>query len=180
MNIFSGLRTLLSRWKREDDALAAIEAAMIFPIMLVLLVGVFDAGNAILADQKTIRASQVVADLVSRQNVVTQADIDEAIEAGRLAFEPLNSSSYGVDIVSIRFDEDANSEIVWRDTVNMPPVPDPLGAVSALEEADEGVVMVSVVYDYEPLFVGFVMTAFQMQEVAFSRGRSTPVITKVP
>ena len=178
--MISRLRTLLFRWKAEENALAAIEAAMIFPIMLVLLVGVFDAGNAILANQKTIRASQVVADLVTRQNTVTDADISEAIEAGKLAFEPLDSSSYGVDIVSIRFDEDANSEIVWRETQNMPPVPDPLGDVAALEAADEGVVMVSVVYDYEPLFAGFVMTAFGMQERAFSRGRSTPVITKVP
>ena len=178
--MISGLRTLLSRWKAEENALAAIEAAMIFPIMLVLLIGVFDAGNAILANQKTIRASQVVADLITRENVVTDADINEAIEAGRLAFEPLDSSSYGVDIVSIRFDEDANSEIVWRETLNMPPVPDPLGDVAALEEPDEGVVMVSVVYDFEPLFAGFVLTAFGMQEKAFSRGRSTPVITKVP
>lgn len=173
-------KTLLKRWKEEESALAAVEAALIFPIMLTLLIGVFDVGNAILANQKTIRASQVVADLIARQNVVSEGDIDEAIEAGRLAFEPIDSSSYGVDIVSIRFDEDANSEIVWRETRNMSPVSDPLGAVEAVEAPDEGVVMVSVQYGYEPLFVGFVFDAFDMQERAFSRGRSTPVVLRVP
>ncbi len=178
--MINSVRRLLSRYKSEENGLAAVEAAMIFPIMLVLLIGVFDAGNAILTNQKTIRASQVVADLITRQNIVSGADINEAVAAGRLAFEPLDDSSFGVDIVSIRFDEDADSEIVWRETINMPPVPNALSRVEALENPNEGVVMVSVTYDYEPLFVGFVMDAFGMEEVAFSRGRSTPVITRVP
>ena len=178
--MFLNIRRLFEKWKEEESALAAVEAAMIFPIMLTLLIGVFDAGNAILANQKTIRASQVVADLITRQNVVTGADIDDAIEAGRLAFEPIDSSSYGVDIVSIRFDEDANAEIEWRETRNMTPVPNALTAVEAVEAANEGVVMVSVHYGYEPLFIGFVFDAFDMQERAFSRGRSTPVVLRAP
>ncbi|MEZ5919361.1 MAG: hypothetical protein R3D66_05490 [Alphaproteobacteria bacterium] len=46
-------------------------------------------GNAILANQKAIRSSQVVADLITRARSVNSTDIDEAVEAGRLAFEPL-------------------------------------------------------------------------------------------
>lgn len=171
------LNSKFIRWKKEDDALAAVEAAMIFPIMLTMLMGIFDMGYGILANQKAVRASQVVADLIARNNVVSDAEVTEAVEAGRLAFEPLDSTSYGVDIVSIRFDEDANAEILWRETVNMPSVPDALSAVEALEDSNEGVVMVSVRYVYEPLFAGFVVNEMTMNEVAFSRGRSTPAIT---
>lgn len=171
------IKRILSEWMREKEGVAAIEAAMIFPIMLMMFLGVFDAGNAILANQKAVRASQVVADLIARQNIVSASDVTEAIAAGRLAFEPLDSSSYGVDIVSIRFDEDANSSIVWRETVNMGSIPDALSAVSALEDENEGVVMVSVEYTYVPLFSSFISGSFLMREVAFSRGRRTPVIS---
>ncbi len=167
-------------WKRSEEGMAAVEAAIIFPVMLVMLMGVYDLGNAILANQKTIRASQVVADLIARQNIVSNADIADAVEAGRLAFEPIDSSSFGVDIVSIRFDDDAASEIVWRETVNMTPVPNPLGAVSALEDSNEGVVMVSVVYEFTPLFAKFAVSSFGMREVGFSRGRNSPVINRSP
>ncbi len=160
--------------------MAAVEAAMIFPIMTLMLLGVYDLGSAILANQKTIRASQVVADLVARGNMITDSDLNEAIEAGRLAFEPLNNTSYGVDIVSIRFDDDGESEIVWRETLNMTPVADPLTRVEALEDSNEGVVMVSVNYDYVPLFAKFAVNSFAMQEVAFSRGRRSPVVNRVP
>ncbi len=171
------LKKILSKWMSEEDAVAAVEAAFIFPIMLTLFLGVFDLGNAILANQKTIRASQVVADLVTRNNIVNDADIAEAIEAGRLAFEPIDTASYGIDIVSIRFDEDAGSEVVWRETFNMV-APDALAAVAALASADDGVVMVSVAYEYNPVFSGFAVGQIQMNEVAFSRGRRTSVIAR--
>lgn len=172
------LFSLLNSWRREEDGLAAIEASMIFPIMLIMLLGVFDFGNAILANQKTIRASQVVADLIARNNIVTDTDIAEAIEAGRLAFEPLDSAAFGIDIVSFRFDEDANTEIVWRETENMLALPDALARVDDLRDADEGVVMVAVQYQYNPLFTGFVAQTMDMREIAFSRGRSGPVVNR--
>lgn len=174
------VRKLFLRWLKDNEGMAAVEAAMIFPIMLAMFMGVFDLGNAILANQKAIRSSQVVADLIARKNIVTDADIYDAIEAGRLAFEPLDSSSFGVDIVSIRFDDFADGQILWRETVNMTSVSDALGSVAALEDANEGVVMVSVRYQFEPLFVGMVVDSFEMSEVAFSRGRNSPVVTRVP
>lgn len=171
------VRTVL-RWRSEKHAVASIESAFVFPIMLLLLVGVYDLGNAILVNQKTIRASQVVADLITRENIVRDVSLAESIEAGRLAFAPLSSTSYGIDIVSIRFDENSDSEIVWRETINMTPIADPLGRVDSLAAPEEGVVIVSVVYDYEPLISGFAINAISMQETAFSRGRSKSVITR--
>ncbi len=176
--MFVSFRKLVSRWRQEENALAAVEAALIFPVMLTLLMSIYDFGNAILANQKAIRASQVVADLITRENVVSDADIIEAVNAGRLVFEPLSSISYGVDIVSIRFDENADSEIVWRETENISSIPDALTAVAALEAENDGVVMVTVDYQFEPLFAGFVINTFDMRETAFSRGRSSPVITR--
>jgi Flp pilus assembly protein TadG len=142
----------------------------------MLLLGVFDLGNGILANQKTVRASQVVADIVARSSAVTAADITEAIQAGRLAFEPLNDESFGVDIVSVRFDQDENVEIVWRQTENMAPVDNVAARVAALSSPNEGAVMVAVQYDFEPLFAGFVVNEINMQEIAFSRGRKSAVV----
>jgi Flp pilus assembly protein TadG len=166
------------RWRDESHAVASIESALVFPVMLLLLVGVYDLGNAILVNQKTIRASQIVADLVTRENIMTDDLLFEAVEAGRLAFAPLSSDSYGIDIVSIRFDENSDSEVVWRETVNMTPLSDVLGKVDSLASPEEGVVVVSVVYNYEPLISGFAISAIGMRETAFSRGRSKSVITR--
>lgn len=175
--MFERVSALFKRWKEENEAMAAVEAALIFPVMLTMLMSIYDFGNAILANQKTIRASQVVADLITRDSIVGEGDVTEAIQAGRLAFEPLNNATYGIDIVSIRFDEDANTEVVWRRSENIGSLPDAESAVADLETANEGVVMVTVDYQFEPLFAGFIIDTIQMREVAFSRGRRSPVIT---
>lgn len=166
----------LKRWWKDETGLAGVEAAMIFPVMLFLLLGVQDVGSAILTNQKAIRASQVVADLIARQNIVNTSDISEAIEAGRLAFEPLDSTSFGVDIVSVSFDDQSDPTIEWRETVNMTEISDVETRVASLAAPGEGVVMVAVQYEFEPMFAGFVIDAFRMQEVGFSRGRSSPVV----
>ena len=169
----------LQRWHRSEDGLAAVEAALVFPVLLTLLLGTFDVGNAILANQKAIRASQVTADLIARTSAIDDAGIDEAVEAGELAMQPMDVDTYGVDVVSIRFDEDANAVVEWRETRNMPPLADVLTRVQDLAEADEGVLVVSVEYDFEPVFAGFVVDTILMREIAFSRGRQGAVIEKL-
>ncbi|MBL4804288.1 MAG: pilus assembly protein [Alphaproteobacteria bacterium] len=163
---------------QEEDGMAAVEAAYIFPILLTMMLGVFDIGNGIIANQKTIRASQVTADLIARHAEVDTARLNEAIQGGQQALLPLSDTSYGVDIVSIAFDDDGAPVIEWRETRNMVPIADVLTRVQALAEADEGVLVVAVEYLYEPLFAGFVVDDMQMQEIAFARGRKSAVIER--
>ncbi|MGB4106509.1 MAG: TadE/TadG family type IV pilus assembly protein [Alphaproteobacteria bacterium] len=171
------LKALPGRWVRETEAVATVEATLVFPILLTILLGTFDMGNGLLANQKAIRASQIVADLVTRNMTVSEEEIEEAITAGSLAFEPLDSSSYGVDIVSIRFDEEAEPEIVWRETsIGMSANQNVLDDVASLAEADNGVVVVTVGYVFEPVFAGFLLNTMPMQETAFARGRRSAVV----
>ena len=167
---------LIKRWARGTDGVAAMEAAMVFPILLTLMLGTFDLGNGILANQKTIRASQVTADLIARDSAIDSAGLDEAIRGGELALEPMDAASFGVDVVSISFDDTATPIIEWRETRNMTPMADVLARVAPLAEAGEGVLVVGVNYEYNPLFAGFVVNNIQMQEIAFARGRKGAAI----
>lgn len=163
-------------WWHDEQGVAAAEFGLVFPLLLVLLLGVFDMGNGILAAQKNIRASQVTADLITRNRTVDNTDINEAIEAGELALQPFETDTYGVDVVSIRFDDDASPEIVWQVTRgNITPTTD-LSVVDALAEANSGVVMVRTQYQFQPVFGGFLIGNIDLQERAFSRGRRSAVV----
>ena len=169
---------LMRVWMDNKDGHAGMEAVLIFPVLLTLLLGVFDAGNAILANQKTIRASQVTADLVTRAREVSQNDVEQAVDAGRLALSPMPMDEYGVDIVSIRFDSNAIPEIVWRETQNMDPVSDILGNLDLLASPGEGIVIVTAKYNFDPVFSSPITGPVAMQEVAFARGRLSAVVCR--
>ncbi len=167
-----------SRYLEDTTAVAAIEAALLFPILLLLLLGLLDIGYGILASQKTIRASQIVADLVARNISVNDQDIDDAIEAGKLALMPFDTGSFGIDIASITFDEDGNAEVCWRETRNMPQNSDVPAIVDGLGIDGEGILAITVRYGYEPGFSSNVFDKIEMEEIAYTRGRSTAIVEK--
>lgn len=159
-----------------EDAVAAMEAAFVFPILITLLLGTLDMGRGIMSNQKTIKASQVVADLVTRHISIEQNDIDEAIQAGTLSLMPYSTANLSFDVISFRFLPDGTPEIVWRETRNMTPLADADARVLPIADPGRGVVLVVARYTYEPIFSDFVVGDIQMQELAFARGRRSEVV----
>lgn len=176
--MISRLRNFIFSWARREDGVAAVEAALVFPIMLTLLLGTYDLGNAILANQKTIRASQVAGDLVTRERTIDDQGIDDAIEAARLALVPMDATNLGIDIVSISFDQNERPTIQWRETRGMTADPNVLQRVAGLASPNEGVVVVLVRYNFVPLFANFVTGEIGMEEIAFTRGRKSAVVAR--
>jgi len=171
------IRKFLNNWLHNEEGVAVMEAAMLFPVMLVLLMGVFDLGNGITLSAKTITSSQIAADLVSRNRSIDSAELNDLIEGAKLAFEPYGTASFGIDIVSIRFDSDQNPEILWRETRNMPQNDAAVASVVGLAPEGEGMIIVTVQYGYEPMFSKYFTDDIDFSEVAFARGRRSPTVT---
>jgi Flp pilus assembly protein TadG len=177
--MFGGkLIAFLRRFKQERDGTAAVESALVFPLLIFLLLATYDMGNAIITDQKVIRSSQVVGDLITRERTVNSAVVNEAVLAGQLALLPNSTATYGVDIVSIRFNDEAEPEIVWRETRNMTANADVLNSVLPLAEENSGVVVTTIQYSFRPLFGNFIFGDISMEEVAFNRGRKSAVVNR--
>lgn len=174
------LQRLGGRYRRDVDGVAAVEAAFVFPILLVLVLGVMDLGRGIMCNQKTIKASQVVADLITREISVDTFDINEAVNAGTLSLQPYDDTTLAFDIVSVRFTADDAAEIVWQETRNMTATPATqiMQRVLPLAAEGSGVVMVITEYEYRPIFSRFIVKEIPMQEVAFARGRRSAVVCR--
>ena len=158
---------------------AVVESAMLFPIMIAMLFGLWDLGNGILYSQHTITASQVVGDLVTREKEISTTMLDNYIEAGRLAYGNNDTQSYGIDILSVKFDSTGNPTQLWRETRNMTADPTTLSRTAGLGDTGEGVVVVTVTYDYKPLFSSMFTGDFQMKEESYLRGRRSNTVARI-
>lgn len=168
--------TFIRNYWQDERGTALMEAALLIPSMMALLMGVFDVGNGIILNQRTITASQVAADLVSRDFTVTSAQIDEAVEASSLTFEPYETNAFAIDIVSTEFDDDGEPIILWRETRNMPPNDEAVDSIAGMGDEGDGMLIVTVRYSYVPFFGQMFLSDFDMQEVAFTRGRRSPTV----
>lgn len=166
-----------SRYVQDERGLSLVEMAVLFPVLLSMMMAVYDLGQGIVVNQKTIAASQVIADLITRPETVDTATIADIVNAGELALAPYSTTAFGYDIASVIFDEDADPVVLWRVTENMDSSDSAIDSTFGLGEEGEGVVVVSVTYEYIPYFSSFIIDRFDMTERAFLRGRKSAIIT---
>jgi Flp pilus assembly protein TadG len=171
----------IERWRKGESGVAIMEAAIIFPVLFLMLFGVYDVGHAITTNHKMITASNVIADLMTRGQYVNDSEIDQAIEAGRLAMSPyvLNRDDMMVYIASVRFDNNDNPVVVWDQSFGgIPDDDEAVDRARGLGTSGEGVMVVSLVFDYRPTFGNAVLERFRMREIAYARGRRSSVVER--
>ena len=168
---------LFKNYCSDEKGLSFMETAILFPVLLSMMMAVYDLGQGVVVNQKTVAASQIIADLITRQEVVSADTIDDIVRAGEFAFDPYSSVPFGYDIASVEFDEESDPNVLWRVTENMSPSDQAIDSTQGLGAEGEGVVVVSVQYTYEPYFSNFVIDQFNMTERAFLRGRKSAVVT---
>jgi Flp pilus assembly protein TadG len=161
---------------QDEKGMSFTETVILFPILLSMLMAVYDLGQGVVVNQKTVAASQVIADLITRNEQVTQEMITDIVNAGELALAPYSSEGFGYDIASVEFDEDNQPILLWRESDNMEIIGDKIDSTIGLGIEGEGVVMVSVKYGYIPFFSNFIIDSFDMVETAYLRGRTSLTI----
>lgn len=167
----------LKAWWQQEDGVAAIEAALLFPPLVALMLGVYDLGTGIILNGRTITASQVTADLISRDKTVNMADVNDAIVAAQLVYQPFALQDFGIDVVSVQFDSQRRPQILWRETRDMSPNDNAIANVNGIGDPGEGMIIVSVEYTYKPLFAKYFTDDIPMMEIAYARGRRSPTVT---
>ena len=166
-----------SRYLKDEAGLAFMEMAILFPILLSMMMAVYDLGQGVVINQKTVAASQIIADLVTRNETVDMQLVTDIVNAGELALDPYPKVEFGYDIASVMFDQDSDPVVLWRVTENMEQSESAINSTAGLGEEGDGVVVVSVNYSYQPFFSNFVVDTFNMNERAFLRGRKSATVT---
>lgn len=163
---------------RGDEATAALEAALLFPILITMMVSMIDIGNGLLANQKLISASQMTADLITREKNPTLQQRDDAIKAGILGMKPFPTGvAYKYEIISVEFDAGGNPDVIWREASDgLDADQNLVDSTVGLGNEGEGVVAVRVTYEYKPFFTNFILQDITMQEISYMRGRKSPVV----
>lgn len=167
------IRFKMKKFIKDISGVSAVETAILFPVLLMMLTAVYDLGQGVVLSQKVNSASQVIGDLIARNETVNEALITDVINAGELALMPYSSAELSYDIVSLEFDEDGDAFELWRRTFGMDATNIPLEEAVGLGGEGEGVVVVSVQYTYEPFFNEFFVGDLLMNERAFLRGRKS-------
>jgi Flp pilus assembly protein TadG len=157
---------------RDRAGTAAVEFALLLPIMTTLLFGLFEGANAVMAYMKCIAATQTVADLVTQQQTVNSTDIDNFYKAGQLVMSPYTAGSLGIAITSVTFDINTGvAAQAWQQTRNSNPMNNSTALAAGYGQKGESVVIVQGTFTYASWLHYVLPSTITMTQIAFSRPR---------
>ena len=166
------MRGMFRKWRKDESATATVEAGFLFPLLMVILCGTIDTGVGLITNMKVTNATQTVSDLLTRDVQVTPGMINDAIIAAQMALMPYDTTSFGVDVVGIQFVGTSETPTVrWRRTQNMAANVDVLTRAEGLGDQNEGIIAVTVRYEYNPLFTSYFAGTYVMVEESYARPR---------
>lgn len=110
-------QVLLRRQTTQQSGSAAIEFAIVLPVLLLLFFGMVNLTQYIAMKRKVQSAAELIADLVTRQQTTIPASlIDDYFKAVELSFKPMElariRSDIGIDLYSYRL-IDGSPQIHW-------------------------------------------------------------------
>jgi hypothetical protein len=147
-----------------------IEMALVAPLLLTMLLGVLDVGWYMVMQHKISRVASTVADLTSRGEEISEAQIADIFAAASAVADPFDFGLEGRAIVSSLTNPDGDgAQIAWqRRSPTGIDVDSHVGAVGGSPTldsgfavaADENIVVAESFFSFQPL-VGFVVRGEQ-------------------
>ncbi len=90
---------LKKRIGRVDKGVAAIEFALILPVLLITFIGLVDVSELVFCHNKMNRTAQEISNIVTRAPV-TKAQLDSMLAASVLIAQPFDFNQNGGVIVT--------------------------------------------------------------------------------
>jgi len=175
-------RSLPRRFVDDRSGLAAVEFALVLPVMLAGWLGMAQLAQVSMASTKAMMAAQSVGDLMSQEPSLSGNFTDLVLAASQvLAPLPTTSSVLTVDVVSVTFNSSNVPQLGWRCTTGTggdttAALNTAIASASGLGTSGQSVIMVTVTYSYTPTITGGIIGAQTFVERSFNKPRLALVI----
>lgn len=105
-------------FKNRTEGVAAVEFALIFPLMISLYFGAIELGNGLLVNRKATNVASTAADLVAQVDIVNNSDMTDIFAASAAILAPFDASGIVITISSVVTELDGSTAIAWSDSHN--------------------------------------------------------------
>lgn len=172
----------LCRFARAKSGVAAVEFALLAPMMVFLLFGSIDLIDALSTSKRVEVTTVSLADVVSRDTEVDDDEVDGLWAAANMLMFPDDSLTMDLRVTSVQIESTSSARVVWSEGRNALA---PLGTGTsvplppAMMNPGTSIIMTEARYRYNPpvgfLFIG----GTNLQHTAYRRSRLVDPIPRV-
>jgi len=172
---------LLARFRRAKDGLAAVEFAMLAPVLVALFLGSIELCNALNCQQKVGGMASTAADLVAQETAVARGDLSNVYSAVNSIVYPFSTAGLRIVITSI-VDNSGTSKVAWSCAQNGSPrsVGSTMTLPTGVMSSGGSVILAEITYPYTSTLSDYITGTVNMTETFYARPRRSTTIAAPP
>ncbi|PLX37969.1 MAG: hypothetical protein C0606_06905 [Hyphomicrobiales bacterium] len=176
----------LARFRRDKRGIAAVEFAMLAPVLVIAFIGTFELSEAITVNRKVTHATSTIADLVTQSEKLTNSEVENIFDATAAVLSPYPSANLKLVVATIGPDANGDPIVVasrarnttkWTENT-APPISLPEG----LDYSSQQIVIAKSEYSYKAVFSSLSKEiigneSWTMGDIFYLRPRNSSSIT---
>ena len=174
--------TLLARrLARDISGFAAVEFAMIVPVMIIMLLGCVEVSDASTVALRMINISGSVSDMVARCTNINSSDLNDIMRIADELLGKYTRSNLYIEVVAVQADANKNLTVAWSYDRNRG---QPLAAGSAynglppgLVAANSTLIVATSSYKYRSPVAQYIHGAVSLSHTAYNPPRGNLPVT---
>ena len=100
--------------RHSREGTAAVEFALIMPVMMIMYFGAAEAASLLTVDRKVQSVAGAMGDLVARsQQSISEGEITDFFQAATTIMAPYEITNLVQTVTAVSVDDDGETEILW-------------------------------------------------------------------
>jgi Flp pilus assembly protein TadG len=149
----------LARFADEHRGVAAVEFALLVPVLTTLYLGSVEVTTAVAIERKVSLTAHALADLASQYTSISSSDMSNILNASTDIIAPYAAANLQVVVSELYINAQGQASVVWSDTLNGTAltVGQSVTIPSSLAVPNTYLILGQASYSYNPTY-GYVMT----------------------
>lgn len=170
------IRSLAARFLRDARGVAAVEFALVVPVLIICYIGLAEFCQAYMAQKRAVHTASQVADMVARAPTTSRLEIDAVMDVGSLIMLPFDEAPLDLRVTSITRGTDGIARVDWSRGRGLDALTGVQTVPDGLIEIGETIIMGEAGYDYESPIDRFLPSPARFSGRHYLRPRQTDKI----
>jgi Flp pilus assembly protein TadG len=169
----------LAHFARENRGLAAVEFAMLLPMLMTLFLGTVEITTGVAIQRKVTLTARALADLSSQYTSVSAADLSNILNAASDIIVPYSATTLKSVVSELSINAQGQATVVWSQTLNGTALTagQVVNVPSSLATPNSYLLLGQASYSYNPTY-GYVVTGtLTLSDTVYMRPRQSSSVS---
>ncbi|MEP2828856.1 TadE/TadG family type IV pilus assembly protein [Parvibaculum sp.] len=176
----AGNKSILGRIFCDRRGVAAVEFALIFPLMITFYFGAVESTNMLTANRRVTSVAYTAADITAQAISVSNSDMTDIFAASSAILRPFSITPLSIRISSVVANSSGVNKVAWSDGYQIAgrSVNSTMTLPAGLTTAGTSVIVAEVVYEYSSPISETVTDTVTFSDTAYLKPRRASQVSR--